>query len=261
MRAFIQYFYILLIVSASNVSQAGGIELLTTLKAGHDYQKFYRIKKNQEKVISLVHWEYGEDIDSVPSQSYQRTLHFKGWVRDPSHQSCFDVRNLVLQRQAEEPLVMHSKNRCMIYQSKWFDFYSGRYFYYASDLDIDHIVPLKNAYYSGAWRWSKAKRCHYSNFMADRHHLMVVQNSENRSKGGQGPDRYIPANSQFQCQYLSAWLKVKAVWNLRIALTEAEAIYHFLSSYSCPKEDFLIPIEEFTLLQNQIREPPRECLN
>jgi len=239
-----------------------GAELFEVLQSDHSYQSYYQFKLTKTKIISLLNWELIEDQgNAVPPEAYQRNLHFKGWIRDPSHKSCFDVRSLALQRQAEGTIITNPKNQCMIYKSKWYDPYSNQYFYNASDVDIDHLVPLKNAYYSGAWDWTKAKRCNFSNFLEDRYHLIVVESSENRSKGSRGPDKFIPINPQFQCLYLASWLRVKAFWNLRIAVGEAQAIHNFLDHRSCPKEYFFITFDEFSKMQSKINAPPKECLN
>jgi hypothetical protein len=236
-----------------------GVDLLGVLRTEHSYQKYYQIQRSKAGMISLLNWNYEEDQNYVLPEKYQRKRHFKGWIRDPSHATCFDVRNLTLQRQAQSLIITNPKNQCEIIQSKWYDPYSNQYLYRASDVDIDHIVPLKNAYYAGAWEWNQARRCNYSNFMADPYHLLAVENTENRSKGDNGPDKFLPVNIQFQCLYISIWLRIKAFWNLKIALEEADAIQTFLSQHSCPAEFFKVRSEEFTRIQRQTQSPPLEC--
>ena len=71
------------------------------------------------------------------------------------------------------------------------------------------VVVLKNSYENGAWRWDYQKRCLYANFMDNDFHLLAVLNKDNRKKGDKGPDKFMPSNPSFACEYLSIWLKIK----------------------------------------------------
>ena len=46
-------------------------------------------------------------------------------------------------------VLFSNDNMCYV-RSGWFDPYNGEYIYFASDLDIDHFVPLYNVHISGA---------------------------------------------------------------------------------------------------------------
>jgi len=288
-------FPFVLLLSYSLHTWASGtqtIDLVSALKSAESYQRFFQIQadqffpkkrigpssgllkqdpilsnglslnsaNDQAEAINLLQWVYVDDPNYTLPPPYQRTKNFKGWIRDPSHQSCFDIRSIVLYRQARGPVTTSPNNPCVVYSSKWLDPYSNQYFYKASDLDIDHVVPLKNAYEAGAWSWTPAKRCNYANFLADAYHLLVVQSSENRSKGSDGPNKYLPINPQFQCFYLAIWLRIKAFWNLKIAFDEANAIRQFFQAHSCPLNYFSLPRSEFLRIKAQVENPPIECM-
>lgn len=259
----LKYVNLLLIVFSllwGPVGQAS--ELLWPLREEQSYQQYYLIELNPHlKKTSLLNWSYHYDPEYTPPPPYKRTTHFEGWITDPTHQTCFDVRGLVLQRQALQPIVLDPNNRCRIDSAAWYDPYSDEYFLKSKDLQIDHVVPLKHAYLAGAYEWTQAKRCHYANFIQDPEHLIAVQKFANLSKGERGPDAYLPVNSRFQCQYLGIWLHIKAVWNLKISTTEAKAISDFLNQTTCPMEFFEINLEVLQYLKNASHHPPEACLN
>lgn len=235
------------------------VDLFSALRGDHTYESFYVVDNSAAGNINLLAWQLVNDPAWTPPEAYRRTTHFRGWIIDPSHETCFDVRNLVLARQALDSFQVDATNNCRIYASTWYDPYSDEYFHLASDLQIDHVVPLKNAYLAGAHNWSSEKRCNYSNFLADRSHLIAVQKHANLSKGDRGPEDYLPLNSQFQCQYVAEWLKIKAVWNLKIAVKEAQAIQQFLQENQCAPEGFELSINEWSYLQEQSESSPAAC--
>ena len=69
--------------------------------------------------------------------------------------------------------------------------YDGANWTAASDLDIDHVVPLKNAWISGAWAWTSSKRESFANDLADPQ-LIAVTDNVNQAKGDKSPDAWKP---------------------------------------------------------------------
>jgi hypothetical protein len=115
----------------------------------------------------------------------------------------------------------------------WDDPYTGRTYTSADDIQIDHFVPLKNAYMSGADKWTKKQRCLYANFMGNKFHLLSVFGKENMKKSDRGPEGYMPPNNSYQCQYVAQWLKVKMIWNLGLTPPEKAAIENLAQSNHC----------------------------
>ncbi len=110
------------------------------------------------------------------------------------------------------------------WSDKWFDSYTNKVFTSANELQIDHVVPLKNAYFSGAWMWPRWKRVLYTNFQLDPFHLMPVHYFENISKGEKHPGKYMPPNQDFHCEYVGQWIAIKLRWMLAIDLDERDFI-------------------------------------
>lgn len=114
----------------------------------------------------------------------------------------------------------------------WVDPYSGNTFGNPRQLDVDHMVPLKNAHESGAWAWSAARRRQYANDLSDPAHLLAVSASENRRKGAKGPDGYLPPATAFHCDYVRAWIRIKERWELTMTEDEGTTIDAVLRN--CP---------------------------
>lgn len=124
-----------------------------------------------------------------------------------------NTRHEVLARESlVKPVI--SNNR--VISGKWYDKFTGKYFTNAKDLDIDHLVPLKNAHISGASNWSKEKKNEYYNYMKNENHLVAVSKGANRSKGDKSPVEWLPPNKEYQCEYVREWYKIKTDWGLTI---------------------------------------------
>ena len=117
---------------------------------------------------------------------------------------------------AEESLIKPVISNNKVVSGKWFDKYTGKYFTNPSDLDIDHLVPLKNAYISGASNWSKKKKNRYYNYLKSDNHLIAVSKSANRNKSDKSPVDWLPPNKEYQCEYVREWFKIKTAWGLTI---------------------------------------------
>ncbi|NJL24929.1 MAG: HNH endonuclease [Calothrix sp. SM1_5_4] len=116
--------------------------------------------------------------------------------------------------------------------------YAGGVHSRAGEIQIDHMVPLKNAYVSGAWAWDYQRRCAYANFLGNSYHLIAVSGRENMSKGDRTPADWLPSNRGFVCTYLKAWLSVKLVWRLIMNPRESDAIKTAFREHGCDPKIF-----------------------
>ena len=146
---------------------------------------------------------------------------FVHWI--DSDGDCQDTRTEVLIRDADGPITLDSKG-CNVLSGIWIDPYTGETFTNPKDIDIDHLVPLKNAFESGADKWTKDQRKYYANYLGNNYHLLAVKASENRKKGAKGPEQYLPPKEDYQCEYVKLWSKVKNEWKLSVTSYELQII-------------------------------------
>jgi hypothetical protein len=202
--------------------------------------------------LPLLSWTNHDSAPELPVQAYNRKKQFGTWIVDSSLGGCYNTRARVLMRDSQTPVTYSARNKCVVESGRWLDPYTGQIFSSASDLQIDHVVPLKHAYFSGAWQWSKQKRCLYTNFISDNFHLRSVSGHENMKKGDMSPSGYLPPDSHDVCSYVTDWLKIKMTWNLIMAPTEADAIQKTIAEYHCDPQDLRITTSDLRLIREKI---------
>jgi len=208
---------------------------------------------------NLLQWVYHK-LDEVETPTkYKRELHFGTWIKDPSRQTCLNVRGLVLLRDAQGNITYADEKKCRITGAHWVDPYTQKDLYSAEEIQIDHVVPLKNAYVAGAWQWNYSKRCTYSNFLGNNFHLLPVLGTENNRKSDSSPDAYVPPSQEFVCQYLINWLKIKSIWQLKIGKREALGIQDALTKYHCDNSQFEMSAQDLEEQRSKSQEAPQNC--
>jgi hypothetical protein len=138
-----------------------------------------------------------------------------------------DVRDTVLQRDGENIRL----SGCNVVDGRWVSAYDKRIFSDPSDVDIDHMVPLANAWRSGADQWNDQRRGDFANDLV-RPQLRAVSATSNRAKGDQDPSQWKPTNRAFWCEYAVDWIAVKHFWRLRVTAAEKAALSDMLGT--CP---------------------------
>lgn len=146
---------------------------------------------------------------------YDRDL-FPHW-EDLDGDGC-DTRAEVLSRDSRTPVVVGSS--CRVISGTWFSAYDGATWTNASDVDIDHVVALNEAWQSGAYAWTPQQRINFANDLTDSRTLMAVTDSVNQSKSDKDPTNWLPPLASYRCTYLANWVSVKVRWSL--TMDEAE---------------------------------------
>ncbi len=161
---------------------------------------------------------------------YKRAL-YRHWIDED--RDCQNTRAEVLIRSAKDQNVEFRTDKgCVVARGTWVGPYTGKTFRDAKQLDVDHVVPLKNAHESGAWAWSPAKRRRYANYLDHNKHLLAVSASENRRKGAKGPDQYLSPLKSYHCEYVRIWAKIKVDWELEMTEAEGEKVQTILDGCS-----------------------------
>lgn len=155
-----------------------------------------------------------------PELTYARSK-FKHWTDVDG--DCQDTRAEVLADESLIP-VSYDESGCRVIEGLWVGFFTGKVFTKASQLDVDHLVPLKEAWVSGASEWTDTGRMAYANDMSNGMHLGAVSLSANRSKGDRGPDKWLPPLESARCPYVTAWSRIKKNWNLEMSKQENNII-------------------------------------
>ena len=120
--------------------------------------------------------------------------------------------------------VFYKTNRgCKVTVGRWVCPYTGLVFTNPRKLDIDHVVPLKEAYLSGGHSWSKPKKRRYAN---DMDGLLAVQMKANRQKGSSDPVSWMPQKDK--CSYLKKWGQIKKKYKLSMDKREQKTIKRWL---------------------------------
>ncbi|KAH9079457.1 hypothetical protein EDB83DRAFT_2215848 [Lactarius deliciosus] len=154
-------------------------------------------------------------VDSnVPA--YSRDL-FKTW--DIISGTC-DTRETVLKRDGTNVV---TNTACNAVSGNWFSVYDDLTTTDSSTFDIDHLIPLKEAWVSGARSWTDAQREAFANDLT-RPQLIAVSSTSNESKGDRDPALWMPPDSSFHCIYVRAWITVKHFYGLTVDSAEKSAL-------------------------------------
>jgi hypothetical protein len=157
---------------------------------------------------------------------YARTL-FVHWI-DADADGC-DTRDEVLI--AESRTKPRIRSGCSV-SGSWRSVYDGVTTTRASSFDIDHVVALKEAWDSGAWAWTPARRRGYANDLGNSRSLRAVSAASNREKSDKDPAQWLPPLTSFRCTYATDWVVIKVRWRLSVDTRERAALKRILAA--CP---------------------------
>ncbi|GAB2883743.1 DUF1524 domain-containing protein [Microbulbifer echini] len=134
---------------------------------------------------------------------------------------CQDTRHELLIRYSLSPVTFTRSNGCKVDTGLWLDPYTGSFYSRASDLDVEHIVPLKWAHDHGGAKWSrKLKR----QFAEDIDNLWLVDDGRNQSKGHKGPDQWMPPYAPVGKIYVQRFISIVEKYNLSLSSAESQQL-------------------------------------
>ena len=149
---------------------------------------------------------------------------------------CQDARQEVLIAESLVSVTFETDRKCRVETGRWYGAFTAVYADDPGDLDIDHMVPLKNAHLSGGWSWDADMREEYANNLEEENHLIAVTASANRSKGAKGPEEWGPPEQSYWCDYATDWTEVKARWDLTMTERESEIVMDMLGTCEHPPD-------------------------
>ncbi|MGW6521713.1 HNH endonuclease family protein [Streptomyces sp. NPDC054962] len=166
---------------------------------------------------------------------YERTK-FKHWT-DADRNSCNTRAEVLL---AEAVTAPESGPNCALTGGSWYSPYDDQYFDAARKLDVDHLVPLAEAWDSGASAWTAKERELYANDLDDPRALIAVSAASNRSKSDQDPSTWLPPYTGYGCQYVTDWVADKTRYRLAIDPAEQSALAERLAA--CPDQPITVTL-------------------
>lgn len=171
----------------------------------------------------------------VGTEGYDRDAFGSDWI-DTDGNGCNQRDDVLLRDAVPGTTKVAQQGSCDhdVLAGTWHDPYTGRTLRFtdlkdlgqAEAIQIDHVVPLAEAWVSGARRWSTSKRETFAN---DLRELLAVDGPTNMGKGDGDPASWRPRHG-YQCTYARRWIAVKARYGLAVDPSEKSALRQMLGS-------------------------------
>ncbi|WP_327350084.1 HNH endonuclease family protein [Streptomyces sp. NBC_01321] len=165
-----------------------------------------------------------EAIAKIPAADENRTGYkrdsFRHWI-DEDGDGCNTRQEVLLAEATKKP---EQGTRCALTGGEWLSYYDEVTVTDAKGLDIDHVVPLAEAWDSGASAWDADRRMRYANDLGSERSLVAVTAKTNRSKADKDPADWMPPAESAKCTYLADWTATKLRWKLTADDKERSAL-------------------------------------
>jgi hypothetical protein len=173
------------------------------------------------------------DVEVRPESAqsgYDRSL-FGSWI-DADGDGC-DTRAEVLRAESYTPAQVDPYG-CHVLTGDWLSVYDGYRTDDPTELEIDHLVALAEAWRSGADTWSHDRRVAFANDLGHPGALVAVTAAINQSKSDSDPAVWQPPNRNVWCSYATDWVTVKQRWQLAMDADEHRAVRDMLAGCGQP---------------------------
>ncbi|MGW7244648.1 HNH endonuclease family protein [Streptomyces sp. NPDC054804] len=161
---------------------------------------------------------------------------FRHWT-DADKNGCNTRAEVLLEEAVTAPEV---GAKCALTGGSWYSPYDDRYLDSASKLDVDHLVPLAEAWDSGAFACTAKQREAYANDLDDSRALIAVSAASNRSKADKDPTDWLPPSDGYRCTYVTDWVTDKTRYQLSIDPAEQAALTERLDA--CPDQPITVTL-------------------
>jgi hypothetical protein len=146
------------------------------------------------------------------------------------------MRNKILRRDFSD-FVFRTGSSCIIETGVLEDPYTGLTINFvrgvgtSSQVQIDHVVAVSDAWQKGAQQLSSDQRYAFYN---DPLNLLAVSGSANSQKSDSDAASWLPANKAFRCDFVARQIAVKVSYNLWVTQAEFDSMYRILQT--CPTQ-------------------------
>ncbi|HZE31441.1 MAG TPA: DUF1524 domain-containing protein [Actinoallomurus sp.] len=125
--------------------------------------------------------------------------------------------------------VVEGSDGCQPAFGSWYSAYDGTTVTVVAQATIDHVVPLADAWRTGADQWTPAQRKAFGNDLTDAQ-LIIASSASNSSKGDKDPSEWKPPNTAYWCTYGEQYVSVKYVFHLFVTSDEKSALGDLLDA-------------------------------
>lgn len=171
----------------------------------------------------------------APRTGYDRALFGQAWA-DVDRNGC-DTRNDVLRRDLTADEIKPGTHGCVVLAGTLRDPYTGTTIAFvrgqntSGRVQIDHVVPLSDAWQKGAQQWSPSQRKAFAN---DPLNLLAVDGLTNQRKSDGDAATWLPPDKAYRCPYAARQIAVKARYGLWVTGAERDALARILAT--CPSQ-------------------------
>ena len=169
----------------------------------------------------------------APKTGYARSEFGERWTDDNDetwgHNGC-DTRDDILRRDLTTVVVR--TGGCKVASGTLRDPYAGVVVEFSRGpgtsalIQIDHVVPLSNAWQTGAQQWTPRQRQDFAN---DPLELLATQGHVNEAKGDGDAATWLPPYKPFRCAYAARMVAIKLAWHLWMTQPEHDAVARILT--------------------------------
>lgn len=172
----------------------------------------------------------------VQDNTYDREKQFASW-RDADG-DCLNTRDEVLKRDS----FTTTNLGCDVEVGEWVSLYDGLRVTSAAELEIDHLVALKEAWVSGAWQWTEERRDAFANDLGYIGSLVAVSVESHDPKGALDPAEWLP--DEGVCEFAERWVAVKWRWSLSVDSRELQALLRVFDG-DCGMKPLAVDLYDF----------------
>ncbi|WP_217142792.1 HNH endonuclease family protein [Streptomyces sp. AC627_RSS907] len=163
-----------------------------------------------------------------PGTGYDRDEFGYAWTDTadgvPLARNGCDTRNDLLKRDGQK-LRFRSGSDCVVISMTLDDPYTGTTIEWrkqeASEVQIDHVVPLSYSWQMGSSRWTESKREQLAN---DPLNLLPVEGRANSAKRDSGPASWLPPAKSIRCAYAVRFAQVAVKYELAVTAPDRQAM-------------------------------------